>query len=342
SPAPAILGSGYDRAPTRTAEFRALSPRFDGILGLDDLFGLDFGDSDLLVGVFTQKSAIEDGYFDFVLPLVAFADLTAAAEASGNSDSDPPLLSDILGLVPPSELFLEEGVVESVRQYFNQHSDTRALFAQLQWRFLPQWTVQLAGRYSEEQKDAWWNSVFTSTTGVVLGAAGFTEFTAMREREDSFFQPRVSLNWQPVGSLSLFAHWARAFKSGGFNAFSFRNSDDQLTYRPEYTSEWGADIKGTFFNRRLKLNLSAYRMTVDDFQVLIRQPQAGVIGLGLSKVSNAAQAQAQGIEGDVTWLMASWLRWFVTVGYNDTEYLNFPNNECPPDRDNQDGDDNPL
>ncbi|MGH8428972.1 MAG: hypothetical protein ACREUF_01075, partial [Solimonas sp.] len=40
--------------------------------------------------------------------------------------------------------------------------------------------------------------------------------------------------------------------------------------------------------------------------------------------------------------MASWLRWFVTVGYNDTEYLNFPNNECPPDRDNQDGDDNPL
>ncbi|HUP92460.1 MAG TPA: TonB-dependent receptor [Solimonas sp.] len=329
SPAPAIIGSGFDRAPTKTLELRALSPSFG--LGA-------FGEGDILVGVFTQRTGIEDGFFDFILPLGPFLDLTAAAEGSGNTDDDPPVLSDILGLVPPNGVFLDRGVTESIRQYFNQHSDTRAVFSQVQWRFVPGWTLALGGRYSAEDKDGWWDSQFTSPTFVALTAAGFTQFETQRERSDSFFQPKVSLNWQPTGSLSLFVHWARSFKSGGFNAFAFRNAEDQLGYKPEFTREWGADIKGTFLDRTLRLNLSAYRMDVTDFQVLVRQPgqppeQAPTIGLGISKVINAPKARAQGIEGDVTWLTASWLRWFVTIGINATEYLDHKNNDCPVDRD---------
>jgi iron complex outermembrane recepter protein len=341
SPAPAILGTGYDRAPTDTLELRLLSPSFGGLFGLG---GHGWGDSDILIGVFGQRTAIEDGYFDFALPVVPFLDLTAAAESSGGS-SEAPVVPSILDLIPANELFLEEGLVEAVRQFFDQHSRTEAVFAQLQWRFLPDWALQLAGRYSREKKDARWDSVYTTPTGVVLKAAGIDEFTAAREREDEFFQPKVSLNWQPTDRLSLFVHWARSFKAGGFNAFAFRNVDDQLGFGPEYTREWGADLKGTFFDRTLKLNLSAYNMDVEDFQVLTREPQQAdadpqtgeitlsTIGLGITKVINAPRARARGIEGDVTWLTASWLRWFLTVGYNDTEYLDHKNNDCAPDLD---------
>ena len=274
-----------------------------------------------------------------------FLDLTAAAESSGGN-SEAPVVPTLIELLAANPLFMEEeGATEAVRQFFDQQSRTAALFAQAQWRFLPEWALQLAGRYSREKKSAQWNSVYTSPTGVVLKAAGIDEFTAARTREDKFFQPKISLNWQPTGSLSLFVHWARSFKSGGFNAFAFRNVENQLQFKPEFTREWGADLKGTFFDRTLKLNLSAYRMEVTDFQVLTREPQQAnadpqtgeitlsTIGLGITKVINAPRARAQGIEGDITWLVASWLRWFVTVGVNDTEYLDHKNNDCAPDQD---------
>lgn len=341
SPAPAILGTGYDRAPTTTLELRALSPSFQGLFGLGDS---GWGDSDLLIGFFSQRTAIEDGYFDFALPVVPFLDLTAAAESSGGS-TEVTAVPLILSLIPPNSLFLEEGVTEAVRQFFDQHSRTEAVFAQAQWRFIEDWNLQLAGRYSREKKDAHWDSVYTTDTGVLLKAAGIDEFTADRARQDEFFQPKVSLNWQPTGELSLFVHWARSFKSGGFNAFAFRNVDDQLQFGPEFTREWGADIKGTFFDRTVKVNLSAYNMEVEDFQVLTREPQQtnadpqtgeitlSTIGLGITKVINAPRARARGIEGDVTWLAASWLRWFMTVGINDTEFLDHKKNDCAPDKD---------
>jgi iron complex outermembrane recepter protein len=172
----------------------------------------------------------------------------------------------------------------------------------------------------------------------ILKGGGMSEFVADREREDAFFQPKISLNWQPWGDLSLFAHWAKSFKAGGYNTFAFQGEDSQLGYGPEFTHEWGADAKGTFFDRTLKLNLSAYRMRVDEFQVLTRAPQTGVLGLGLSKVANAPAAQAQGIEGDIIWLAASWLRTYLAFGINDTEFLDFKFNECAPDRKNTDGD----
>jgi len=82
-------------------------------------------------------------------------------------------------------------------------------------------------------------------------------------------------------------------------------------------------------------------MDSHDFQVLTRLPQDANLGLGVSKVENAKLARAQGFEGDVTWLPATWLTFIATMGLNDTRYIHFPFNECPADRPNQDGDGDP-
>ncbi|MEK6806684.1 MAG: TonB-dependent receptor [Pseudomonadota bacterium] len=345
SPANALNGTGADFAPTTTFEARLLSPSLPGLFGLNDILGFNFGDSDILIGGFMQNTAIENGFFDFEIPVGPFLELTAAAEGSGNTDDDPPGLPEILGLPPTDPLFNMAEVIETVRQDFEQFSKTKALFSQVQWRFFPDFTLQLGGRYSQEEKNARWDSHYTTDTGVVLKAAGIDEFEAARAREDKFFQYKGSLNWQPTEGLSLFAHAARSFKSGGYNAFAFREVEDQLGFGPEFTKEYGFDIKGTLFERRLALNLSAYYMEVRDFQVLTREPQTtGVdpatgdvtlqtIGLGITKVINAPKARAQGIEGDVTWKAANWLKLFGTFGLNDTQYLDHKKNDCPPDRD---------
>jgi outer membrane receptor protein involved in Fe transport len=325
TPANAIIADGYDRVPTTTIELRTLSPSFRGLFGLADLFGADLGDSDILVGIFSQQFAIKDGYYHFRFPNGPLLELAAASTA----DQTPPP-------APPND------AVDEVMQKMGQDSETIAVFSQIQWHFLPEWALHLGGRYSVEEKSAFWDQRFQSPPPNSLAtASGFREFSATRQREDKFFQPKVSLNWQPWGDLSLFLHWARSFKAGGYNAFSFRNVEDQLTFDPEYSTELGFDVRGSLLANTLRYNVSLYQMEIEDFQVLTRLQVQGTVGLGISKVENAKKARAQGLEGDVTWLVAEWLRLVTTIGLNDTEYIDFLVNECPADRANQDGDSEP-
>lgn len=332
SPSPAILGDGADRSPTVTAELRGASSAFDGLFGMQQLFGKNLGSSDLLLGVFFQNNEIQDGYFHFAFPQGPFLELTAAAEGSGNGVSPP---GAVFGIGPGADV----GGVDDVTQFFDQQSKTAALFAQTQWTFLPQWTLQLGGRFSQEKKAGQWNSVFNSPPpNAIIQAAGLTEFMVERQRKDEFFQPKVSMNYKPTPDISLFVRWARSFKSGGFNAFAFRAVDDQLTYEPEYSTELAFDAKMTLIENTMKLNLSIYRQEIKDFQVLTREPQMGTIGLGLTKVVNAPKARSQGVEGDLRWLPLDWLQLIGSLGVNDTEYLDFKINDCPADMDNTDGD----
>lgn len=346
TPAPAIFGQDRDRSPTTTVELRAESPSFGGLLGLQQLFGADLGASSLLIGAFHQHREIEGAGFRFRIGTIPFLELTVA----GRQDEPTETL---LGLLPPAlveALFAPiptsppggDNVFEEVQQGFAQVADANALFGQLQWDFLPQWALHLGLRYSQEDKSARWNSAYTSPgPTVLLPLAGIMEFTAARAQSEEQLQPKISVNWQPNDDLSLFLHWARAFKSGGFNAFAFRDRDDELEFEPEVATEWGFDAKGVLLDGRAKVNVSLYRLDIDDFQVLTRVPDALTIGLGVTKVENAAKARAQGVEGDFTWLVTDWLTVLGTAAFNDTEYLDFKTNDCPADMDNTDGDDDP-
>lgn len=340
SPAPAIFGHDADRSPTTTFELRAESPTFDGLLGL----GEDLGTSSVLIGAYHQHREIEGSGFQFRIGTLPFLELTVA----GTQDAP---VENLLALLPPSlvaALFSAipasppggDSLYEEVRQGFSQEADASALFGQFEWHFVPDWALQIGMRYSTEDKSARWNSVYTSPgPSVLLPLAGISQFSAGRAQSEDQLQPKVSLNWQPNDDLSLFLHWARAYKGGGFNAFAFRDRDDELEFKPEVATEWGFDLKSVLLDGRAKFNLSLYRLDIDDFQVLTRIPDALTVGLGVTKVENAAKARAQGVEADFTWLALDWLTLMGTAAFNDTQYLDFRTNDCPADMDNTDGDD---
>ena len=335
SPAPAIAGHGYDKSPTKTAELRVLSPAFEGLFGLSNLFGLDLGSSDIMLGLFHQMRGIKDSSLNFRFDVVSFLELTAAAGVAqeGIIPAEISALQQLLPLAPPGL------IVDETEQSFDQDSTSKAFFLQAQWLFTDEWTLQLSSRFSREEKSAQWQQVFVSSApNVALLASGLEEFTAAHSRTENQTQPKVSLNWQPSDDTSIFLHWTRAYKGGGFNAFAFRNREEELTFEPEITEEIGADFKLSLLDNRARLNVSLYRMDVDDFQVLTRLQQTTTIGLGVSAVENAAKARAQGVEADLTWLAGQNLTLIATLGYNDTEYLDFPTNECAADRPNTDGD----
>lgn len=338
TPAKAIEAEGGDESPTTTLEVRVLSPSFVGLLGFSEFLGADLGRSDLLFGVFTQRTAIDNSRMRFRFYPGPLLDLTLAAESDGFADG-------IFGLVGPAVPALPDEVgldPEQSSQYFRQRSDTVAVFGQLQWNFNDYWALQLGGRLSRESKAAAWEQTFDSPgPNPLMRTQGLEEFAASESLSEQNFQPKVALNYQPNQNISLFVHWATAYKSGGFNAFAFRGVHDELVYEPEYSTEWGFDLKSTLLQQTMQMNVSLYRMDIDDFQVLTRVPETSAVGLGVSAVENAATARAQGIEGDITWLATHWLRLMMSLGLNDTEYLDFKTNDCPADQPNADEDDDP-
>ncbi|WP_372798280.1 TonB-dependent receptor [Litorivivens sp.] len=322
TPAPATLGLGGDKSPTTTGEFRVISPPLEGLFGIESLFGADLGSSDFVAGVFYQDRQINDSYFRFIFDLPSYLGLIAAA---GSDDS-----ALAYSLLPNLG---EDQLVEDFTQTFEQEAESKAVFAEFKWHFLPEWTAQVGMRNGTETKVGEWKQFYNqSQPAVVLPQAGIQEFEARREQEDTQFQHKISLNWQPTENISLFLHRAEGVKGGGFNAFAFRGVEDELVFYPEFTTEWSFNAKTSWLDNTLNANLSIFRMDVDDFQVLSRAPERTTIGIGVTLVKNAAEARSQGVEGDIQWLVNDWFTLIGTIGYNETEYLNFTDNECPPDK----------
>ncbi|MBD2860223.1 TonB-dependent receptor [Spongiibacter sp. KMU-158] len=324
SPAPASYALGGDTSPTTTLEARLISPTLDGLFGLTEIGGLSLGSSDFIMGGFYQNREINDSTMRFVFDVPVYLGMIAAASPNTSG------LAPLIGLYPT---FTEGTILEDATQNFEQRAETAAFFGEAKWNFHQDFTAQLGFRVSDEEKSAAWQQVYNNPQpSVLLPENGLEEFEAERSMKDSQFQYKVSLNWHPSDDISIFAHQAKAVKGGGFNAFSFRGVDDELQYSPEYTTEYAINAKTFWLDKTLVLNLGIYRMEVEDFQVLIRDAERANLGVGVSRVTNAAEARAQGFEGDFQWNPLAWLTLIGTIGYNETEYLNFTRNECPADR----------
>jgi outer membrane receptor protein involved in Fe transport len=187
-----------------------------------------------------------------------------------------------------------------------------------------------------------------------LRAIGTEEFTATRHLDMENFQPKASLGWAAMRDLSLFVHWERGYKAGGFNAFALREGtcdpldpadtdcqgfqDDDLVFRDEVATNVGIDVKTWLFSRTMNLNLSLFHQTAEDFQVLIRENPGGTIGLGTSRVVNAEEAVAKGVEADLRWQPSEWLSAMAGIGVLRTEFVKFTKGECPVGNSKKDSD----
>jgi iron complex outermembrane recepter protein len=332
-PVAPIIADRSERDPFLTGEFRVLSPDFDGVFGLQDVFGWDLGSSRLLAGVFAQRTEIQDLHLHVALDDVAFAGT----------------LGSSIGLFFPDRVFdqlQDQGGIneeEWADLNFDQTAETTAIFGQFTWEMTPVWSLDLAGRVSREAKVGDWNT-FYSTPAPLLDTTGDGAFTDHEEISETNFQPKISLGYKLTPEINLFAHWAQAVKSGGFNFYTItgdpKDADPpgKLSYDPETATDVGFDIKTILFDR-LRLNLSLFQLNLDDFQVLTEVKGTTIIPAGptgesknvpnnYQEVRNAARARAEGAELDVQYLALDWLTATAGIGYNHTNFISFPTASC--------------
>lgn len=133
--------------------------------------------------------------------------------------------------------------------------------------------------------------------------------------------PKFAVNYQ-LGTNSFYAVIARGYKTGGFNSTFERPQD--LTFEPEYSWNYEAGIKTSFFNQKLYADISLFYIDWMHQQVSRVSPS----GRG-SYLDNAGRSASRGAEISVRTapvkgyeLMFSYGltdAWFIDYSYSDAE-----------------------
>jgi len=246
-------------------------------------------------------------------------------------------------------------------------SDVISAFAQFNFHLSDTFTIQAAGRVTQDERDGFRSLTITSAGGAPLPAAQFAapvvwadllDITSTNlsnplygptgqffiatlgalpvegSRDETTFSPEVKLIWDTSDDTMLYLSWSEGFKSGSFD---FRANNKGLAADMassfEFDDEEASNIelggKFVFAGGRFELNAAAFFTEFDNLQISIFDG-----GLGFN-VGNAASAEVMGLEFDMRWAATDYLTITGGVAFTDFEFTDFTNGQCyfgnPPD-----------
>jgi iron complex outermembrane receptor protein len=153
---------------------------------------------------------------------------------------------------------------------------------------------------------------------IVIGrpAAGFSSLN--RTETWKRFTPRAVVEATPRPNLLAYASFARGYTAGGFNTEAAVASAFTSGYAPETVDSYEAGLKSEWLDRRLRLNVSAFRMRYHDKQEIYFDNVTRILN-----IYNAAKATSKGVEVELQARPTSWLKLGATYGHLDTRYDDF-------------------
>ena len=242
-----------------------------------------------------------------------------------NLDADSN--ADLLG-----ELSFADGALPLITRATRKNK-AYAIFGQATYAVAPAFRVTLGGRYTIDKVRV------THRADLVPGffdadipdgaAVPLVPFARMKDTFKSFSW-RVSADYNVTDDVLAYASIDKGFKAGGFNIGIITSVAERTQVDPEYLTSYEIGIKSTLFDRRLRLNVSAFYYDYTDLQVLSVNRQAGstVPTLGLD---NAADAEIKGIELEATALPTDWLDLGLNLGILDAKYKNYLSGAIDPE-----------
>ncbi|WP_336980815.1 TonB-dependent receptor [Altererythrobacter fulvus] len=220
-----------------------------------------------------------------------------------------------------------------------------ALFGQLDWKVTDRLTVQPGLRLNYDKKEGHYEREVYDGDGVLLPASGGT--TKQRAQRSIysplFYEPSFSdwnfsydltLSYKLADDVLAYATYAKTFKTGGINQngvpVDANNNPIEAAYtiKPESVNHWEAGIKSQFWDRKITLNLAAFRTSIDDFQANVSNGQFGVLR---GYLANAEKVRTQGVELDFNVRPSERFNAYFNGAYTDAKYVKFTDAPCPPE-----------
>lgn len=237
-------------------------------------------------------------------------------------------------------------------------NDVISAFAQFNWHISDVFTLQLGGRFTQDERDGFrtlsilaqgggplpalqvtapfvYAQVFgiTSANLNAFGPAGQPLIDALGAlpvsgtRDKTKFSPDVKLVWDVSDDVMLYGSWAQGFKSGSFdfranNRNFFPDMATSFEFDDEEATNFELGGKFTVGGGIAEINATAFFTDYEDLQISIFD---GVLGFN---VGNAATAEILGLEVDARIAAGDYLTISGGFAYLDFEFTDFENGQC--------------
>jgi iron complex outermembrane receptor protein len=205
--------------------------------------------------------------------------------------------------------FVVPGTVLDIPQTTRQETDSTALFFDGDYAFNEQWTLNLGGRYTKDEK-------LSRQRGNLSTAPNDPE------ADWSEFTPKVSVRYRFNDDAMAYASYAKGYRSGGFNGRVDEQASARIPYDPEFVDNYELGFKSEWADRRLRLNGAIFYMDYTDKQEEIGLASDGPTGQRIS-VFNAATATMKGVELELQAQATENVSLRANLGYLDSKYDEF-------------------
>ena len=126
--------------------------------------------------------------------------------------------------------------------------------------------------------------------------------------------PKFSIAYDFVDNIMTYASVSKGYLAGGYH-YSGATCKENFAYDPEYTWNYEIGTKTSWLDNRLMANLSAFYIDIKDKQVSEWHPT-----LGITKITNAAEAHSMGVELDLQARPMQGLDVFAGFGYTEAKF----------------------
>ena len=206
-----------------------------------------------------------------------------------------------------------------------QEQKSWAVFAQADLDITEQLVLTAGIRYLDEEKDmnvTFNESIFTPVWAAFTPLSPLVPNVDNETFEDTAVTGTLKLSYFFNEQVMGYISWGRGYKSGGTNIDRISPATGApLLFDPETSDSIEVGLKGDFFDKRLRVNASAYQTDFEDFQ------ENTFVGTGFV-LQNAGEIQSRGFEIDAQALINSWLSIAAGVANVDAEYESFVGGPC--------------
>ncbi len=193
-----------------------------------------------------------------------------------------------------------------------------AAFGQATMDISPRLSVTGGLRYTEESKDYHvLRSNLDASGAMTLDDAGQPSYaippTAIDETWNAV-SGTLNVNYALAEGVMVYGTYSRGFRSGGFAARPAAPASVGA-YDPEYVDMFEIGLKALVLEDRLRFNAAVYRNDYEDYQAQVNR-----VGNSFdTRVLNAAAAEIDGVELELTALISPIFRIDATYAYTDAE-----------------------
>jgi len=200
-----------------------------------------------------------------------------------------------------------------VTQKYDQDTYSGSVFGQGSYAISDKLGLTVGLRYTDEKRK--WSGV-SSLANIGL------DTIPQQSLEESWtsLSWRVALDYKIDDNKLLYLSVNRGYKAGGFNGGAISNQEELIPYDQEQLTAYELGLKSDIYDKRVRLNLTAFYYDYKDIQVFTLEPPISpAIPIPAQVIRNAESAETYGLELELKALVTEKLQISVNASYLHTE-----------------------